>query len=391
MNYNHEQFENIFAHDRKAALSEREREIMKDEVRLFIVKHPVRPSFYESLFARLQNVHAGLSIESVTGPRLHPVLAGLLIVFVGAGTSYAAENALPGDALYAVKTLVNEPVRAALAVTSEAKVKLNVALAERRLEEAGTLATEGRLTADTREQIEAKLDKHVKVVEARTSALAEVESALAFALDTQTTLEAALKAHESALGELAEMRPEIRELPLILRAVALQLESLARVRSASERIVARGDLNRVREFAADKRREVEAEIAKGSGESAQVARVAKGSTEDAAVMMMSAFAPADTALISEEATTTEEKIDPVIEALNTGVQKFDAGEYGEAFSDFQKAFRTVQEEKIKSSVRARLKLEGQAPAAALPFLYDEEDSEKSHEDTFDSESDEKKR
>src|SRR6185436_14919248 len=54
----------------------------------------------------------------------HPALgmAGLLIV-AGAGTSFGAEGALPGDLLYPVKVKVNEEVRGALTLSSESKAE----------------------------------------------------------------------------------------------------------------------------------------------------------------------------------------------------------------------------------------------------------------------------
>ena len=89
-----------------------------------------------------------------------PLAAALVLVLVGGtGISYAAENALPGDSLYSVKTYVNEPVRVALATNAEAKAEVQIELAERRIDEAATLAAEGRLDNATQQDLTVALDR----------------------------------------------------------------------------------------------------------------------------------------------------------------------------------------------------------------------------------------
>src|SRR4051812_8587550 len=48
-------------------------------------------------------------------PQMAGAFAALLIVLIGGSAAYAAGAALPGDALYTVKTKINEPVAGALA------------------------------------------------------------------------------------------------------------------------------------------------------------------------------------------------------------------------------------------------------------------------------------
>ncbi len=69
---------------------------------------------------------------------LVPVLA-VLVVFVGAGTAYAAESALPGSPLYAVKININEKLQTTLAMNAQQKAQTHAALAHRRVEEAEAL------------------------------------------------------------------------------------------------------------------------------------------------------------------------------------------------------------------------------------------------------------
>ena len=84
-----------------------------------------------------------------------PVIAVILIIALsaGGGVSVAAQKALPQDILYPIKININEKVRSALAFSSEAKAKIEVELAEKRIEEAEQLATEGRLNSAAQAQV----------------------------------------------------------------------------------------------------------------------------------------------------------------------------------------------------------------------------------------------
>lgn len=109
----------------------------------------------------------------------------MLLVALG-GTVYAAEGALPGDTLYPIKTEVNERVRTALAVTDEAKVRLEMRLMERRLEEAEKLSIRTKVSPSARELATQNMEKYAKRVETRIGRLEEKgkdDKALAVAQD----------------------------------------------------------------------------------------------------------------------------------------------------------------------------------------------------------------
>lgn len=91
------------------------------------------------------------------------MIIGLIIALVmGGSVSYAAENTLPGDALYPVKVYVNENARGAIAFSDKSKAELAVELANRRLEEAGKLALRGTLDANTEASVATNVENHVK-------------------------------------------------------------------------------------------------------------------------------------------------------------------------------------------------------------------------------------
>lgn len=134
--------------------------------------------------------------------RFVTAMAAFLIVMLGGSTVYASQAALPGDVLYTVKVGVAEPVRAALAFSSKAKLSVHTEIAEERLEEAQELAAEGRLSADAALQIETSLEAHVQEVEALALKVEEVNPDVAG--EVSATLESALAINSAILASLGD-------------------------------------------------------------------------------------------------------------------------------------------------------------------------------------------
>lgn len=87
-----------------------------------------------------------------------PLIIALLLA---GGTSYAAESALPGNALYPVKVEVNERIAGLLNVSDEAKAQWHARLAERRIAETKDLADENALDPETKDALTRKIVTHV--------------------------------------------------------------------------------------------------------------------------------------------------------------------------------------------------------------------------------------
>ncbi len=136
--------------------------------------------------------------------RYRPILAAVLLLVLGTGSlSYAAESALPGDPLYAIKIHVNEAVQAQLAVTSEAKAEITAVHAAKRMQEAEQLAAVGRLTPALSTQL--TTDFNAGVEESRINVqkiAASGDRNRASALNAKT--EAKLRGHIAALVALNE-------------------------------------------------------------------------------------------------------------------------------------------------------------------------------------------
>ena len=158
-----------------------------------------------------------------------PIILIIALVASG-GVSFAAENSLPGDALYPIKLSVNENVRAGFTFGSEAKAAYDAKRAEKRLIEAEKLAAEGRLSADAQAQVEANFERFADRVEARIEAIAQKQPEKAAAIAAQ--FEAALEAHGAVLAKLAssaqaEARGPIIDLTTRVRTHGAEIANIA--------------------------------------------------------------------------------------------------------------------------------------------------------------------
>ncbi|KKT78723.1 MAG: hypothetical protein UW75_C0039G0007 [Parcubacteria group bacterium GW2011_GWF2_44_8] len=122
-------------------------------------------------------------------------LSTAFVLMLIVGVSYAAEQAVPGDALYAIKVGVNEEFRSTMARSPYEKVVWETERLNRRISEARLLANEGRLTEEVEVQVAQAVKEHsenarkeianLKITDKDGAALASIE--LNTALDVQTT------------------------------------------------------------------------------------------------------------------------------------------------------------------------------------------------------------
>jgi hypothetical protein len=129
--------------------------------------------------------------------RFLTALAALVLVVLAGGSTavYAAQGALPGQPLYALKTKVLEPVEVALAPTSAAKARVETQIATRRVAEAQTLAAQGKLDATTTQELAASFNEYAS------QALALAGEDGAAATSSATTTEVASSTEENHAAE----------------------------------------------------------------------------------------------------------------------------------------------------------------------------------------------
>lgn len=92
-------------------------------------------------------------------------LSLVLVIGSSLGVARAAEQALPGEPLYSVKIKVNEPLIASFKYSDTARREWEHERVERRMVEAETLAQEGKLGENEKNEIEQQLSERRKTLE----------------------------------------------------------------------------------------------------------------------------------------------------------------------------------------------------------------------------------
>lgn len=216
----------LHTRSREVSLTEAERARMRRVVEGYMRMHPRHAAHPRisplSSFSLLFSRHA-----------LAFVLIGAVLTS-SAGVSYAAEQALPGETLYPVKTRVNEPLRGALAVSPKQKAAWAIQVADERAKEAATLAAQQKLDAETRSAIEENFRAHATLA-ADTIARVADEDPLDGA-QTATRFEARIAEYERVIVALAPEEADHQELARAFRAERASIaDARARAEERAER------------------------------------------------------------------------------------------------------------------------------------------------------------
>ena len=204
-------FEKNLRNLKNISLSENEKVLMRNNLKLHIkntvpfkAESNVRKSFEERLNNWRDLKSPKLSIISLYFNQFKnmPALIIALIVALSGGTSVAAVNSLPGDALYGVKVSVNEPIAGLFTVSQEAKTVRQGKLAERRLQEVEDLVANGVFDEEKRSEIEARLNDHINKFSLNASLLASDKNKAISSSELTARLEAVLIAHQDVLGKI---------------------------------------------------------------------------------------------------------------------------------------------------------------------------------------------
>lgn len=289
----------------------------------------VRNSADSRLHYRTSNINNSLIKKT------RMIIAIIVALMLGGGTSFAAEGALPGDVLYPIKIHVNENVQELVAVSDEAEAKVQAKLAARRLEEAEKLAIEGRLNTEISADLNTRFEEHSEKSKERRGKIKESDDMDAGAL-ISSDIEASLKTHERILEDLGDEKPEMRGfIGGMLNGIRLHLKG-----------------------ASDDRIEIEAKVFAGMGSdvksSAEGAlKAAQNKIDEVTKFLeskkasMSAHVQAETSAHLKEANA----------AVAEGKAKIEAQAYGDAFALFKKAAREAQEAKMFADTAGELKIE----------------------------------
>jgi hypothetical protein len=186
-------------------MTEEEKRKVWAEISAHTFDIPVRKPIISRLYYRgLLPALNRKSISSATRKYTIGVLLGSLVL--SGGVSAFAQESLPGELLYPVKTNVIEKIKTITAVTPQAKASVEAVLAATRLEEIETLAREGKLNATLEQQMDNAFTGHVLRFERY---LIELEADKQF--DTVVELgqffQTRIAVHAAVLNALAVTKP----------------------------------------------------------------------------------------------------------------------------------------------------------------------------------------
>ncbi len=337
-----------------AGLSERERTDIRLSLEAFISEHPARmpllmriwhPAYLFSGVFSSRHAHFGIRAAS---------MALVLVMAIGVGTSYAAEDALPGNPLYPVKISVDEPIERATVASSQSQTQWDITLANRRLEEAEKLASTGLLTPSNAAIVQTQLtavtqnfDQSVASIATSTSDAATSTDAQAAGAaqvtDAQSDLEAALSAHEQVLAAIASSSPSAQT------AIAPIIASV-RAHASSARMA-----------------RIAALAALDDSGSSTIKIAASGEMQDAESQLVDVRALVS-ATRSGNASTTSAQIgtdaSDTAQTIHSGDSNLARGRFKQAFAAFQAATRSAKETQIDVQAQADLGASVTLPSVA---------------------------
>ncbi len=171
-------------------LSSDEKSAMRGELLRYMEMHPV--TFSQTIPSPF------FSIQSFRKKHMLPVLIAFGLV-MGGSVSFASENTLPGDILYAVKVYINEGVRGAVAVSPNAKAEWEVRLVERRLKEIEKIESNPNVSLKVKEVAHANLERYTERVNKHILKLEENEDS-ENAIVVSEKFTKVLRAHEATIN-----------------------------------------------------------------------------------------------------------------------------------------------------------------------------------------------
>jgi len=221
-------------------LTQREKNSMLGDIRVFVHEHPARISNTRIALQRTQ-----VFFESMSMTRFASVsFAAFALIILGASTSYAAERSLPGDPLYAVKVHIDEPLAGALAFSDSARAAWQVELADRRLAEAEALAAQGKLTPSVSAAASEQITQTTQQVSVAIARSAKSRGSVASIAATQAQLETSLSAHAQALTALTAVVPASQsQITPILSTVESSAQAVTTASAQAAGALAAADVN----------------------------------------------------------------------------------------------------------------------------------------------------
>lgn len=268
----------------------------------------------------------------------YATVAAILVMVAGGGLTAVANGALPGEPLYAVKVKFNEQVAGMLAFTPEQRAEREADLAERRLMEAADLSVQGRLTTETRAQLETDIKGHLENVEREVGELSRADARAAVTVNSE--LESSLRVHEKMLAQLSARSHEAGTLASSIR---------------QELTVVSQSLNTL-------------EKSLGNEVSPEAERQARAKSIKAEERLNEArdLVRANANIDPKDLKDAERGIGRALAAMSEGYQSIENGSFNKAFFLFQRAIRFSAEATLTVEASKEIKAKAAAKPAVPP-------------------------
>ena len=235
-------------------LKKAEQADLRERVVSYMEYHPLPADMKTAKSTQKKSVRQSLPIEAFTTYRLPFAqlfkFGGAFAAIVLIVIPFVAEQAVPGDTLYAVKVNINEEVRSSLTLDPYQKVEWETTRINRRITEAKLLQKEGRLTEEAEADAAAAVKQHADNAKAEIETLrvsdADEATIAEIALDSTLTVQA--QSFDSAEGD--EGTETARGVDLIADAIDESLKKPANQASSTlpalAKLTARVELNTTR-------------------------------------------------------------------------------------------------------------------------------------------------
>jgi len=322
-----------------------EHESIRMYLRRFMAEHPARAPFH---IRALDWSEAAFLGSHTSGTFAYTRFAGAafaVVLFVGFGTSYAAQSALPGQALYGLKVNVNEKVAGALAITLVSRAQFSAELTERRLEEAEMLAAANELSPEMSVAIQIRIEQTTASFNSHVADLTESDDGTVAAVDVQSDMEAKLAAHANVLTALTTTVPETKD-------------ALAPIISAVETHVATAREARGRAAAS-----LTTNASTGEAPAKAAVDKKKESAKEALGRVLTLVNETGEGASTSPSSVIAGRANEVEEAVEQGEAYLQTGEYEQANQAFQGAIRAA----TQTETEAAMSLELQKILPAFPL------------------------
>ncbi len=337
------QLEDILKNIREnISFSKNEKRALRERLAAYAKFHPVRMEESARLLGQKSPFY-DFSLLLFLRKRTMPIVLILALMFGGGGVSYAAEGAVPGDALYPIKVSVNETVRDLATLSPEAKADWAARLVERRLEEAEKITAEtGALTPAAQDVIEEKIERHIERLETHLSRVEEKKN-VAGAAEISAKLEITLRAHIAVL-EKAQSAGGVATLAAGAPAAATEDADGAEKAFSAERVNTLViKLGESAEKIAERREAHLSSIALEDAPNREEAAKNQKEVAEKKIAELTRTLEAEKADLSDDIKSRfDEGVAQMKEAFRKGEEALTAGAYGEAFRYFQEAGALAQ-------------------------------------------------